>query len=354
MSIRTTTPQEANARPATTPAVSTAGGILQVIKYRYWYFGFSLAIIIPGLIFLAMGGLKLGIDFTGGTEMDIQFPAHPKVALSDAGIMSVLNVNGLQHSEIQRSITASGTNTYLIRTPYIGNNQALRKKVVAALFAKYGTGLLKDVNSVGATVGQEIQGRAALAVLAASVVILGYITLAFRKMPHPVRYGVCAITALLHDVLVVLGIFAILGKLFGITIDSLFITALLTVIGFSVHDTIVIFDRIRENISRRTGEPFPTVVNNAILQSLARSLNTSITVLLTLLALVLFGGESIRIFVLTLLIGITSGTYSSIFNASPLLVVWETGELGRFLGRRGASAGSPKGTPPMVSTAARG
>ncbi|HXT38067.1 MAG TPA: protein translocase subunit SecF, partial [Chloroflexota bacterium] len=142
------------------------------------------------------------------------------------------------------------------------------------------------------------------------------------------RYGTCAIVALLHDVLVVLGLFAIFGRLLGVTVDSLFVTAVLTVVGFSVHDTIVIFDRIRENMSRRVGEPFELVVNNAILQSMARSLNTSLTVLLTLTALLIFGGASIRIFVLTLLVGITSGTYSSIFNASPLLVVWENDELG--------------------------
>ncbi|MGH2346924.1 MAG: protein translocase subunit SecF, partial [Chloroflexota bacterium] len=158
--------------------------------------------------------------------------------------------------------------------------------------------------------------------------ILLYISYAVRKVAHPFRYGTCAIIALLHDVLVVLGIFAIFGKLLGITVDSLFVTAILTVIGFSVHDTIVIFDRIRENMSRRVGEPFELVVNNAILQSMARSLNTSLTVLMTLTALLIFGGASIRIFVLTLLVGITSGTYSSIFNASPLLVVWENDELG--------------------------
>jgi preprotein translocase subunit SecF len=202
--------------------------------------------------------------------------------------------------------------------------------------AKCANVTLEQENDVGPTIGAQIRGRAEEAVIVAAVFILLYISYAFRKVAHPFRYGTCAIVALLHDVLVVLGLFAIFGKLLGVTVDSLFVTAILTVIGFSVHDTIVIFDRIRENMSRRVGEPFELVVNNAILQSMARSLNTSLTVLMTLTALLIFGGASIRIFVLTLLVGITSGTYSSIFNASPLLVVWENDELGigRFFRRR--------------------
>src|SRR5205823_1891336 len=169
------------------------------------------------------------------------------------------------------------------------------------------------------------------AVIAASVAILLYVWFSFRKVAKPWRYGTCAIIALLHDVLVVVGVFSILGWLFNIQIDALFITALLTVVGFSVHDTIVVFDRIRENMQRRTAETFEQVVNASLVQTMARSLNTSLTVLFTLTALTLFGGASIRNFTLALLIGIFSGTYSSIFNASMLLVIWEKGELG--LGR---------------------
>jgi len=183
---------------------------------------------------------------------------------------------------------------------------------------------------VGASVASDTTRNAFLAVVAASVFILLYIWFSFRKVAKPWRYGACAIIALLHDVLVVLGVFAFLGKFFAIQVDSLFITALLTVIGFSVHDTIVVFDRIRENMQRRTGETFEEVVNASLVQTMTRSLNTSLTVLFTLLALTLFSGTSsdIHSFTLTLLIGITSGTYSSIFNASMLLVMWEHGELG--------------------------
>ena len=182
--------------------------------------------------------------------------------------------------------------------------------------------------TVSSSVAADTSLKAFLAVLASSIFILLYVWFAFRKVAKPWRYGACAIIALLHDVLVVLGVFSILGWLLGIQIDTLFITALLTVVGFSVHDTIVVFDRIRENMQRRTSETFEQVVNASLVQTMARSLNTSLTVLFTLSALTLFGGVTIRTFTLALLVGIFSGTYSSIFNASMLLVIWEKGELG--------------------------
>lgn len=209
-------------------------------------------------------------------------------------------------------------------------------KIQPQILSKGGPYLqLISSSEVGASVASDTTRNAFLAVLAASFFILLYIWFSFRKVAKPWRYGACAIIALLHDVLVVLGIFAFLGKFFAIQVDSLFITALLTVIGFSVHDTIVVFDRIRENMQRRTGETFEEVVNASLVQTMTRSLNTSLTVLFTLLALTLFTGTSsdIHSFTLTLLIGITSGTYSSIFNASMLLVMWEHGEFG-FGGRR--------------------
>ena len=178
--------------------------------------------------------------------------------------------------------------------------------------------------TIGPTIGAETTANAMKAVILASILIILYITWSFRKVPKPassLRFGVSAIVALIHDVLVVLGIFAILGHFFGVEVDSLFVTALLTVIGFSVHDTIVVFDRIRENL-RRSHDSFPQIVNDSILQTFGRSLNTSLTVLLVLFALLLFGGETIKWFIVALLIGVASGTYSSIFNAAPILVVW--------------------------------
>jgi preprotein translocase subunit SecF len=353
--------------------------MINVIKYRYWYFLFSLLIIVPGAIFLITGGLKAGIDFTGGTELTIRFKnVQPSTTLEDRLRAAAKNAKLDQAEVISATPFGGGTSSdarYLLRIPDIGNSEAKLAAILAPLYQEYGCGsLVKTIspgvykaplppcskvvlelrNDVGPTIGAAIRQRATIAVLIACAFILLYISFAFRKVAHPFRYGTCAIVALVHDVLVVLGLFAIFGRLLGVTVDSLFVTAVLTVIGFSVHDTIVIFDRIRENMSRRIGEPFELIVNNAILQSMARSLNTSLTVLMTLSALLIFGGASIRIFVLTLLVGITSGTYSSIFNASPLLVVWENDELGlkRIFGRRKkAPATTPRGRP--SSTAAR-
>ncbi len=206
-------------------------------------------------------------------------------------------------------------------------------KLQKDLTKKYPGGKVLTNTSVGGTVASSTTQNAIEAVIAAAIAILLYITFAFRKMTHPIRFGTAAVIAMLHDVLVVVGIFAILGKVLNVEIDATFVTAMLTIIGFSVHDTIVIFDRIRENVSRRTGEPFERVVNHSIMQSFVRSINTSFTVVLTLGAIFLFTGESIRYFVLAMLIGIISGTYSSIFNASPILVVWHNNEVGRAVGR---------------------
>jgi preprotein translocase SecF subunit len=227
------------------------------------------------------------------------------------------------------------------------SNEANSDKIVTIKSAIFnGSGAYTYVisnASVSSSVASETTLRAILAVLAASVCILLYIWFSFRKVAKPWRYGACAIIALLHDVLVVLGVFSILGWLLNIQVDTLFITAILTVVGFSVHDTIVVFDRIRENMQRRSSETFDQVVNASLVQTLARSLNTSLTVIFTLTALTLFGGLSIRTFTLALLIGIISGTYSSIFNASMLLVIWEKGELGFNRLRRGGSGGSSSG-----------
>ncbi len=222
--------------------------------------------------------------------------------------------------------TTNQTITILTLTP-IGGKSSDIPNLLQTILNQGGPymGLVAN-NEVGPSVASDTTRNAILAVLAASVFILLYVWFSFRKVARPWRYGACAIIALLHDVLVVLGVFSILGKLFQVQIDSLFITALLTVVGFSVHDTIVVFDRIRENMQRRTVESFEQVVNASLIQTMARSLNTSLTVLFTLTALTLFGGGSIRSFTLALLIGIFSGTYSSIFNASMLLVMWEKHE----------------------------
>ncbi|MBI4092201.1 MAG: protein translocase subunit SecF [Candidatus Levybacteria bacterium] len=213
-------------------------------------------------------------------------------------------------------------NTFRVQTDTIeqgGKNEVIRE------LEKRGKITEKSFETVGPTIGQETQANAIKAVIVASIAITAYIAFAFREVSNPVsswKYGVSAIVALLHDVLIVVGLFSILGKILNVEVDSLFITALLTIMGFSVHDTIVVFDRIRENLRKNFNLKFEEVVNNSLLETLNRSLNTSLTVVIVLLALLLFGGETTRWFIVALLVGIVSGTYSSIFNASQLLVVW--------------------------------
>ncbi|MGZ6374410.1 MAG: protein translocase subunit SecF [Ktedonobacterales bacterium] len=229
------------------------------------------------------------------------------------------------------------TQTDLVNVPQaVKADTPTLDKIVEALRAQYGPVYVVEKSVVGPAVATETTISAILAVALASVAILLYIAIAFRKVGKrglSFRFGASAIIALLHDALVVLGLWAIFGHFFNFKVDTLFLTAVLTVIGFSVHDTIVVFDRIRENLSRRTSESFETVVDTSLIQTMSRSLNTSLTVLLVLSAETLFGGASTREFVLALLIGIASGTYSSIFNASMILTVWQTGEYRRWFRR---------------------
>ena len=307
--------------------------MLDIVGKRYWYFAFSLLVIVPGLI--AMGlhwsqtgePFRLAIDFTGGTLIELKFAKAQPFQTDD--VVAIFGQIGLSANDVH--VQPSGNDTLIIRTKEIDN--AAKVKVEDALRARFGDFAEQRADSVGPAIGAEVTQRASVAVALAAAGILLYITWAFRSVPQPFRYGVAAIVALIHDVLVVLGTASIFGLLFGWEVDSLFLTALMTVIGFSVHDTIVVFDRIRENLTRLRGIRFEEVVNHSILQTLDRSINTTLTVLFTLAALTLFGGITIRHFVLTLFIGILSGTYSSIFNASPILVVWENNEIGKFFSR---------------------
>ncbi len=344
--------------------------MFDLVGKRYLFFLVSLIIIIPGVISLFLFGLRLGIDFTGGTLWEV-VPRSAEVNTNE--VAQLLKDNGQTDVAVQEANLIVGnvtTRTLIMRMPNISPDEkdALTKVLVdrgiisgteqtvsvsstapvTATATTTGTtapavetttvtriapGDEIQFNTVGPTIGSEVASRAILSVLAASLGILAYLWYAFRRVPNAIRYGVCAVIALLHDVLVVVGIFSILGELFGIEVDALFITAMLTVIGFSVHDTIVVFDRIRENLLKRRFDSFEKVVNYSLVQTLTRSINTSLTVIFTLSALFLFGGVSIRDFVLALLIGIVSGTYSSIFNASMMLVVWENKEWRNWFGR---------------------
>ena len=457
--------------------------MFHLTRYKWWFFGISLAVILPGLLALIFWGLNLGIDFTGGAVVEMRFQAPPsKVSTADIatafrqvggedvhvyvasdlasnqkqiqyvyitfdrpigpntiktvtdrlndpkanlGTVSVDKVyadvrkpdgkevammvvhsdkpitaeavqaqlkdlppteapvidtsatptpgataNATTTATATPSATATTTptqtfpvsvtsvllgennNTYRVETK---NNLDVPEvnQAVYILFAQNGPLFVQSKSTASAAIGAETTRNAIIAVAVAALAIMVFIWYAFRHVGNwrrGLRFGASAIIALLHDVLVVLGIWAILGHFLDFKVDSLFLTAVLTVVGFSVHDTIVVFDRIRENLSRRTSESFETIVDASLIQTMARSINTSFTVLLTLTALVLFGGVSIREFTLALLIGILSGTYSSIFNASMILTVWETGEWRTIFRRGGQKAVAPASQKQLAGT----
>lgn len=455
--------------------------MFHLTRYKWWFFGISLAVILPGLLALIFWGLNLGIDFTGGAVVEMRFQAPPsKVSTADissafrqvggqdvhvyvasdlsskqqeteyiyitfdrpigpntiktvtdrlndskanlgtvavdktypvltnsegkeVALMVVHSNKAISPDAVQaqlkdlppteppvvsttetptpsanatatKSVTPSATatatptqtfpvsvtavqrgensNTYRVETK---NNLDVPdvNKAVNILFAQSGPLFVQNKSTASAAIGAETTRNAIFAVLAAAVAIMFFIAYAFRHVGtwrRSFRFGASAIIALLHDVLVVLGLWAILGHFFDFKVDSLFLTAVLTVVGFSVHDTIVVFDRIRENLSRRTSETFEQIVDASLIQTMARSINTSFTVLLTLTALVLFGGASIREFTLALLIGILSGTYSSIFNASMILAVWETGEWRTIFRRGGQKTAAPASQKQLAGT----
>jgi SecD/SecF fusion protein len=312
-----------------------------IIGKRAYYFLFSALIIIPGLVFWNMGGLKKSIEFTGGSSMTLTF--DKKVDVDN--IKSALAEIGYEGSQAQIS-PEKGKYMAFIRMKQLkvpvgdtgekaaqdANEEQLR--IERQIRDKVGAFQKQEVSEVGPTISKELSQKAILAVIMASIAIVLYLSFRFAigGFLNGLKFGTCAVIALIHDVLVVIGASAIFGHFFGWEIDSLFVTALLTVIGFSVHDTIVVFDRIRENLKhRQRGESFEQLANRSILQTFARSVNTSFTVVLTLVALLVFGGPVIKHFIAALLVGIISGTYSSIFNATPLVVVWEnlTGDKGR-------------------------
>jgi preprotein translocase subunit SecF len=300
--------------------------MFNIIGKRYWYFALSLLIIIPGIISLSVVGLKPSIDFTGGSTLELRFD-HP---VEPAAVRAVFVDAGAQYADtsVQNVGDSSTVQIRLTQIDEVTKND-LEQKLQTAL------GPFDELlfRSVGPSVGAEVTRSAAIAIAVASVGIVLYIILAFRKVPNAFRYGVCAVIAMVHDILVATGIFSILGAILGWEVDALFLTAILTVVGFSVQDTIVVFDRIRENIPKRRNEDYETVVNRSLLETLHRSLATQLNAMFVLIALLLFGGATIKQFILVLFVGMLSGTYSSIFNAVPILVVWERGEIGNFFRR---------------------
>ncbi len=303
---------------------------------RKWYFLFSALVILVGVISLIAFGLKGGIEFTSGSTMTIDF----EQTVEQADLRDEMANLGQDDAIIQRT----GEDDFLIRTrelepevrdPVTGEviTPSEQQMIEEGLELRFGPLIVSDFYSVSPSMAKDIGRNAAIAVVVAAVGILLYITWAFRRLVKSFRFGVCAIVALVHDVLVVLGMYALLGAFFNLEITVMFIMGVLAIIGYSVNDTIVVFDRIRENMAKRSGRDIEETINNSILETLGRSLNTSLTCLFVLLALFLFGGATIHNFILVLIIGVISGTYSSVCIASQLLIVWEKGGLGRLFRR---------------------
>lgn len=278
-------------------------------KRKIWYL-FSAVLLIPGIIFLGVYGLNLGIDFTGGSMIEIAEVTdlnQVKEKADEVGLENTVYVE-------------SGEQRYMVRMAEITEEK--HREFVSSL-----EGLAREerFESVGPSISRDLTRNAFYSIAVASLAIVLYIAYSFRRIPKPVsswQFGSTAIVTLVHDTLIVLGIFAILGKYFNIEVDSYFVTAILTIIGFSVHDTIVVFDRIREKLIRDGGHDLERTVNSSVVETIVRSLNTSFTTLLVLVVLYLFGESTIKHFILALMIGTVVGTYSSIFVASPLLVTW--------------------------------
>lgn len=289
-------------------------------KKKFWWFAISILIMIPGIIGLIVWKLPLGIDFRGGTQMELTLSKNPSESQLRDVLVGIKEVKGL-------SLSRSEGKAYLIRMLPI--SEADHRLITKQLGEKFGKVVERQFEAVGPSVSKDLTRKAVIAVVLASLLIVLYLAYSFRglKAPSsPWRFGLTAVVALLHDLVITTGVFAIFAHYFHYEIDASFITALLTVMGFSVHDTIVVFDRVRENSSKNSSlaeTDFELIADSSLRQTLNRSFATSLTVILTLTSLTILGGETIRPFVLTLLIGVVIGTYSSIFTATPLLVVWQ-------------------------------
>jgi preprotein translocase SecF subunit len=298
--------------------------MFDIVQRRRWYLVGSVIVILLGITAMVVSTVRFGtpvrlsIDFTGGSLFVFQFDAPA----DEAGIRQVLSAHGLDDAIVQR-LGSEEQNSWQVRTREAAPDQV--RSILADLDEQVATvnRELLTYETVSPIVGTEVTQAAGIAVLVASVIILAFVWWSFRRVPNAFRYGAAGIVAMLHDILVALGFYALMGIVRGWEVDALFLTAVLTVIGFSVQDTIVVFDRIRENIPRYRGEPFERIVNRSILETIHRSLATQLNAIFVMVAIILFGGETIRPFIATMLVGMLSGTYSSIFIAVPLLVSWK-------------------------------
>ncbi len=298
---------------------------MKFVKARKFTYAFSLVLILASLASLFVYGLKLGIDFTGGSVVEVEFSPVAAGRPGEEVLHEKMSGLGLGQFVLQ----PAGEYGFSLRTRELGEADGRR---ILGVFSSFGEIKHFSIASVDPPIGRELRTRSVWAALLVLAAIILYIAFAFRKVSKPARlpdgqvsswfYGLFAVTALFHDIFIPLGVFSALGHFKGVEIDTLFVTAILTVLGFSVHDTIVVFDRIRENLKLNPGRNFEEIVGKSLSQTIVRSINTSLTVLAVLAALYFFGAESTKYFALTLIVGIIAGTYSSIFIASPLLVTW--------------------------------
>lgn len=304
---------------------------MNILGKRYYFFALSLLLIVPGLILLAATGLPLSIDFTGGSLFEVQFEAGKTPGTSV--VHSIYEDAGIDDAQV----TATEIGSLIIRSSFLTNE--VRDEILTAMQEASGSNIeIISFDSVGPSIGRQVTQRAAIAIAVAAILVVLFIIWSFRRVENAFRYGVCAILAMLHDIALIFSITGIGSYFFGWQVDSLFLTALLTVIGFSMQDTIVVFDRIRENSNIYRRLEYEKLVNHSIVQTLQRSINTQLmTVEFLLLALALFGGVTLQEFAIILLVGLLSGTYSSIFVAAPILVLWEKREWQTWFGR-GAEA----------------
>jgi preprotein translocase subunit SecF len=290
--------------------------MIDIVNKRNWFFLISIFLLVPGIISMLAFGFRLGIDFSSGTVMTLRFSQQ----VDQSSLRQQMAELGYADATIQK--TSEGD--FLVRTKDINTDQ----KIALIDGLKKGLKLdvtIRDFSTVSPLVASEVARNAAIAVGVASLFMILYIAFAFRHMPSPFKWGLSAVIALLHDVLIVMGIFSILGWLIGYQVDSMFITAMLTIVGFAINNTCVVYDRIRENVRKGISKDFAVTVNASILETIARCVNTSLTVILTCLALYIFGGVTIQQFIMALLIGVVVGIYDSIFVAGPLLVLWDRG-----------------------------
>ena len=296
---------------------------MDIVGKRGWYFLLSAVVLVPGVISLMIPtSINPGIDFSSGSAFEVTFSRE----VTEEEVRNVLSDVGHSDARVQKLASA----TVFIRTKELKPLEEERMRIAAALEQSVAPITnTPNVETVSAEVAGETVRNAIIAVLVAAIGILLYIWWAFRSIPSSFRYGVSALLALTHDILIIIGVFSILGKVIDLEVNVMFVVGLLAVAGYSVNDTIVVFDRIRENVVRNIDRPLAESINISIMESVGRSLGTSLTTTFALLALILIGGSSLREFLLVLLIGVMAGTYSSIFIASQFLVIWEQGEVGR-------------------------